>query len=103
MNRVLSTEEFDKQEQNISKDYQDQIRKIIQELKTTSDVGKPLGFPFFREKKMDKYRVYFLIYKEHNTILLVTISDKKTQQETIDEIKRDLSIYKELIKKTLNI
>lgn len=103
MNKVLSTQEFDINEKELSKDYQEQVQKIIEELKITGDVGKPLGFPFFREKKMGKYRVYFLIYKEHNTILLVTISDKKTQQETIDEIKRDLPIYKDLIQKTLKL
>ena len=60
-----------------------------------------MGYPFFREKKMGKYRVYFLLYDDINTVLLVTISDKKSQQDVIDEIKGQLDYYKELIRKKL--
>ncbi len=101
MNRVLSTKEFDTWERLLSKDYQEQIEDIIKQLKQTIEVGKSLGYPFFKEKKIGKYRIYFLVYEEINTVLLVTISDKKVQQETIDRIKEQLDFYKELIKKQL--
>ena len=65
------------------------------------DVGKPLGYPFFREKKMGKYRIYFLVYGDINAVLLITISDKKAQQEIIDKIKSELDFYKEVIRKNL--
>jgi len=38
-------------------------------------MGKPLGYSFFREKKFGKYHVYFLVYKELDTVLLIAISD----------------------------
>ncbi len=101
MVRVLSTKEFDTWERLLPKEYQEQIKDIISQLKETWEVGKPLGYPFFREKKMGKYRIYFLIYEDIETVLLITISDKKTQQETIDEIKDNLDFYRELIKKNL--
>lgn len=101
MARVLSTEEFDAWERLLPKAYQEQISKFIAQLKKTSDVGKPLGYPFFKEKKMGKYRIYFLVYKDLDTVLLITISDKKAQQESIDRIKDQLDYYKELIKKNL--
>ncbi len=101
MNRVLSTEEFDAWEKLLPKEYQDQIGKAIVQLKESSDVGKQLGYPFFREKKMGKYRIYFLVYEELRTVLLVTISDKKAQQGTIEEIKRELDYYKEIIQKRI--
>ena len=50
---------------------------------------------------MGKYRLYFLIYEDIDTVLLVTISDKKAQQDAIDKIKRELDTYKELIRKNL--
>ncbi len=99
MVRVVSTKEFDTLERLMPTDYQEQIKNIIKQLKETWQVGKPLGYPFFREKKLGKYRVYFLIYEDIDTVLLVTISDKKAQQETIDKIKQELNIYKDLIKK----
>ena len=101
MPRVLSTKEFDTWEKLLPKEYQDQIKRIIRQLKETHDVGKPLGYPFFREKKIGKYRIYFLVYKDVDTVLLITISDKKTQQDTIDKIKENLDYYYDLIRKNL--
>ncbi|MFH0867934.1 MAG: hypothetical protein V1831_01355, partial [Candidatus Woesearchaeota archaeon] len=71
------------------------------QLKETHDVGKPLGYPFFREKKIEKYRVYFLVYEDVDTVLLITISDKETQQDTINKIKENLDYYYSLIRKNL--
>ena len=101
MVRVVSTKEFDTWEKLLPKDYQKQIENIIKQLKETWNVGKPLGYPFFREKKLGTYRLYFLVYQDINTVLLVTMSDKKAQQETIDKIKQELDLYKEMIKKIL--
>jgi len=101
MVRVLSTREFDAWERLLTKQYQDRINDLVNQLKQNSDIGKPLGYPFFREKRMDKYRIYFLIYKDIDTVLLITISDKKAQQETIDRIKNQLDFYKDLIRKNL--
>ena len=101
MNRVLSTEEFDAWERLLPKEYGEQIKKIISQLKETTNVGKPLGCPFFREKKIGGYRIYFLVYEELETVLLITISDKKAQQETINRIKGELDFYKELIRKNI--
>jgi len=52
---------------------------------------------------MDKFRVYFLIYEDLDAILLVTIRDKKAQQDVIDEIKQNLDKYYELIKKKISV
>ena len=101
MPRVLSTKEFDTWEKLLPKDYQEQIKRIIRQLKETHNVGKPLGYPFFREKKIGKYRVYFLVYEDVDTVLLITISDKKTQQDTIDKIKENLDYYYNLIRTNL--
>ena len=98
---VLSTKEFDTWEKLLPKDYQEQIQGFIKELKQNYNTGRPLGYPFFREKKMGKYRLYFLIYEDVDTVLLVTISDKKAQQDIIDTIKSQLDYYKELIRKNL--
>lgn len=54
-----------------------------------------MNYQFLREKKLKDKRIYFLIYKEICIVLLVSASDKKTQQETINEIKLYLDEYKE--------
>ncbi len=66
------------------------------ELKKGNILGKPLGYDFFREKKIGGKRVYFLVYKEITLILFVKSSKKKYQQETIDEIKFLLPEFKKL-------
>ena len=58
-------------------------------------IGKPISYDFFREKKIGDKRIYFLVYKDFALILLVGSSDKKMQQETIDEIKCLLPEFKE--------
>lgn len=40
-------------------------------------------------------RIYFLLYEEITIVLLVSSSDKKSQQDTIDEIKLYLNEFKE--------
>lgn len=101
MVRVLSTKEFDTWERILSREHAHEINDIINQLKKDLKTGKPLGYPYFREKKFGQYRIYFLVYEDINTVLLVTISDKKAQQDTIDHIKENLDHYYELIKKNI--
>ncbi len=103
MYRVYRTETFDKLVKKLSKEEQKQITRIENQLKANPFVGKPLGHRFFREKKIAGKRIYYLIYKDMVLVLLVGLSDKKTQQATITEIKDKLPEYymaiKEILKK----
>ena len=42
--------------------------------------------------------MYFLIYDDLKAVLMVAVSDKKTQQETINEIKNKLKDYYFIVK-----
>lgn len=46
--------------------------------------GRPLRYPFFREKRLNGERLLFLIYEEEKVVLFVTITDKRTQQHDIN-------------------
>ena len=63
------------------------IINIELSLKQNPYSGKPLGYKFFREKKFDGKRLIFIIYEQHKSIFLITITDKKIQQQEIDLIK----------------
>ena len=77
---------------------QRKVRNLIEkQLLNNPYVGDHLGRPFFREKRVKEKRVYFLIYEKLKSVLLVSISDKKTQQITIDDIQDDLEIYSAFI------
>lgn len=67
---------------------------FIKQLKRGNISGKSLTYEFFREKKIGGKRVYFLVYDEIKIILLISCSNKKYQQSTIDEIKILLPEFK---------
>ncbi|MBI2106696.1 hypothetical protein HYT57_01815 [Candidatus Woesearchaeota archaeon] len=43
-----------------------------------------------------------LVYDSHKVVFLVTITDKKVQQQVIDLIKANLDVYKDMLEKKLN-
>lgn len=97
------TDEFDRKFDKLDKSLQIQIENEIEQLKTNPYVGRPLGYEFFREKKVKSHRFYYLIYKEHVVVFIISISSKKDQQKAINIIKSLIPYYKEQIKKKLNL
>jgi mRNA-degrading endonuclease RelE of RelBE toxin-antitoxin system len=73
--------------ENLSKNEQNAVLKIMQSLVDQPYQGKPLGVDFFREKKIGGRRVYYRIYKNYLIVLMLSISNKKKQQKTIDTIR----------------
>jgi putative component of toxin-antitoxin plasmid stabilization module len=84
----------DKFKKLIPKNLQPKIKKLVQKISKNPYSSKPLGVSFLREKKIRKWRIYFLIYNDRCIIYFVDISDKKTQQKTIDIIKRRLKEFR---------
>lgn len=99
MFKVLTTQEFDKDFTKLNYQEQGRVNKILKQLKEQGgDIGKPLsGLSFFREKKFDGKRLYYLVYKGHFVILAIAISDKKAQQATINRILLDLVEYQQYV------
>lgn len=97
--RILTTSVFDKLFEKLSKTEKNRIIKLKDNLKKNPFVGKPLGYSFFREKKIEGNRLYYLIYEDKLIILFVFYSNKKLQQKTIDNIKSELEKYKLLVEK----
>ena len=102
MYRIFTTEEFDQRFKKLDYQIQEQIRKEIDQLETNPHAGKPLGYTFFREKKVQNYRVYYLIYDEYIVVFVITVSTKKDQQDAIDRIKSLIPYYREEIKTKLH-
>jgi len=79
-----------------------EVDGVIEQLKENPLIGRPLSYSFLREKRIGNNRIYFLVYERVAIVLLVSLSDKKSQQETIDEIKNDLDEYREYAKRLSN-
>lgn len=100
---IFTTEEFDKKFSKLDDDIKRQITNEIEKIEENPFSGKPLGYKFFREKKVNKYRFYYLIYEEYVIVFIITLGEKKDQQDTINKIKGLIPIYKEEIKSKLNL
>ena len=103
--RILKTATFDEDYEKLDHTEQMRVDDITDGLFDAGDVtGKPLGLPFFREKKFYGRRILYLVYAQFSAILLLTITDKKAQQATINEILLHLDEYKqEVIEKLKRI
>jgi len=101
MYRVFRSNWYKKKLEKSDNQEQERIKSFEQSLKNDPYTGKPLGYKFFREKKFNGKRLIFLVYEEHQTVFLVTITDKKAQQHEIDLIKNNLNIYKKEINKII--
>ncbi len=99
MFRVFRSEWYDKKFDNLTKAERDRVNNFEQKLKEEPYSGKPLGYKFFREKKFNGKRLLFLVYEDLQAVFLVTITDKRIQQNVIDLIKGSLDKYKEVIEK----
>ena len=101
--KIYTTEEFNKLFNKLDKELQKQIGKEIDQLEKDPYVGKPLGYKFFREKKIKNYRIYYLIYEDYLVVFVITLSSKKGQQKAINTIKNLIPIYRNQIKKKINL
>ena len=81
MYRVFRSEWCETKLIKLDKSEQDRITNFEQSLKEQPFSGKPLGYKFLREKKFNGKRLIFLVYEEHKSVFLVTITDKKAQQK----------------------
>lgn len=84
--KVYVTESFNKILNSFSKFEQEIINKIFFQLKENPYVGDSIRYKFLREKRIKDKRLYYLVYDNYKLVLVVGISDKKTQQRTIDNI-----------------
>jgi len=99
---IYTTESFDKEIEKLSQSDKEIIKKIYLQLKENPYVGDQIRYRFFREKRLREKRLYFLIYDDLSTILMVALGGKKAQQETIDEIIKLLPEFKKYMENILN-
>lgn len=98
MFNVIGTDTYLEEIRKWPKDYQEAASKIPLQLKENPLIGKPLGYPFLREKRIREKRVYYLVYPDLKLVLLVAVSGKKDQQATIAHIKAQLDEYRKIAK-----
>ena len=89
--KIMKTKKFNKQLEKIPLDIKKRFEKQLERVaEDPYNIGKPLGFKWFRELKNNMYRLYYLIYEEEVVVLLVGVSNKRMQQEYINKIRYKL-------------
>ena len=96
--KVYHSFSFDEELQKCSKEIVDYVDKFEDQLVENPYSGKPLGFRWFREKRLEGYRFYYLIYDDLKSVFMVGISRKKDQQKVINTIKLLFEYLKEELK-----
>jgi len=94
MYKVFLTKSFEGDFGKLPKEEQRRIERVKEQLKLNPFVGKPLGYRFFREKRIEGKRLYYLIYESKVVVLLVAYGGKKSQQATINAIKAAFEQFK---------
>ena len=97
MNQVFETETFTKVYDASEKSEQEWIKKIKDQLVENLLVGKPLQFPWFREKKLGNKRLFYIINTATKKALLIAFGTKKEQQHIINHIIANKETYQNII------
>ncbi|HLC75061.1 MAG TPA: hypothetical protein VJH88_04375 [Candidatus Nanoarchaeia archaeon] len=95
MYKVYRTSIFDNKLAHFPEDFKQHIDNFERQLVHNPYVGKPLGVKWFREKKLGKFRMYYLIYDDLRAVYMITLSEKKDQQRAINTIRLFLKQYRE--------
>ena len=96
---VYITESFEREINKLSRYDQEIIKKIFLQLKDNPYAGDQIRYKFFREKRIKEKRIYYLVYDDLMLILVVALSDKKAQEETIDKVVRYFKEYRKYAEK----
>ena len=81
----------------LSKIEREEIQRIVLQLTENPFVGDQLQIKSLREKRLREKRLYYLVFEDLKAVLIVAISDKKTQQKTIDSILLRINEYRKYL------
>lgn len=91
MYKLFFSETFEKDYNKLDESIKIRVRKILTNLENNPNSGKHL-YKSLREKKLDKFRIYYITYEQYILVFVIAISEKRNQQEVIDKIKKTNAI-----------
>ena len=75
----------------------EEIQRILLQLTENPFVGSQLQIRSLREKRLREKRLYYLVFEDLKAVLIISISDKKAQQKTIDLIILNINEYRKYL------
>jgi len=99
---IFVTQTFQSKLLKCDKKFGGWVEKVFDQLAINPFAGKPLGVKWFREKKFENFRVYFLVFEDKRSVYVVNLSTKKDQQRIINSIWLLLDTYKKELEDLLS-
>ena len=99
MFKVIGTDTYLGEISKWTKADREVAEKIPEKLSLDPYLCDPLGYRFFRERRIREKRVYFLVYEDLQLVLLIATSGKKDQQSKINYIKHHFDDFRKLAEK----
>ena len=100
--KVYHSLTFDKELSKFDAYFQSRVDKIEDRLVINPYAGDPLNVKWFREKRIDNFRIYFIIYEDLKAVFMVAISGKKDQQRTINTIRLFFDLLREELERLID-
>lgn len=95
---LVLTENFNKDfSKIIPNNLKEYARRRLELLEFEPYRGKVLCYDFFREIKIKKFRIYYMIYEDVLAVLAIAVGDKKTQKNMIESIKQKRKYFAMLV------
>ena len=83
---IYETDTFTKIFDSATEKEREWVGKMKEQIKINPKTGKALHFDWFREKKFENKRLYFIISMKKPRVLLVSYASKKEQQKIINYV-----------------
>jgi hypothetical protein len=97
MNQVFETDAFSELYEACDATEKTWIDKMKDQLAEHLHVGKPLRYPWFREKKFGNKRLYYIINESTKKAVLIAVGPKKEQQQIITHILLNKERYQKYV------
>lgn len=94
---VYATERFDKETEKLSNKENQRIENFHKQLRDNPYTGDQLQIKSLREKRLNGKRVYYLIFEDLKSVLIVALSNKKAQQKVINFIIKNIGMFRETV------
>jgi len=95
--KIFHSQRFSRELSKFDSFFHEQVGKVEDQLAENPFVGDSLNVRWFREKRIRKYRIYYLIYEDLRSVFMVAISGKKDQQKVINTIRLITTLLREEI------
>jgi len=96
--KIYHSERFDKELEKFDQTFKKRVDNIENQLVNNPYSGDSLSVYWFREKRYGKYRIYYIIYDDLDSVIMVAISEKNNQQKIINTIRLSLHLFREEMK-----